>query len=371
MNYPINAILPICLIIVFSALNGYGQYCGTIPNLELNHPVPPPVDQIATSRSSKIHIPLLFHFISKKETPVIDIPKINENIAILNKEFLQTNIEFHLCGTPKYIQDPTGFLDYASAKDLGSEFINPQKVNIFVVDKLDIGTGYNPNYTGFGIFPTSENEKERFVFLAKGSFNRGVIFGHELGHLFGLWHTHETRYGKELVDGSNCQTAGDHICDTPADPNLQDKTYRCIYNDESKDENGNIYQPDVSNIMSYADLACTDKFTEGQIRVMRYYLQHFFNLKFDCPKLVDKTLLFPNPVGSRFNISLNNSKIATDIILSIENTLGQQIKKIKGYKQGITYFSTLDASNLTTGIYYLKVYYLDSKEVEKFKFIKI
>ena len=76
--------------------------------------------------------------------------------------------------------------------------------------------------------------------------------------------------------------------------------------------------------------------------------------------------MFPN-----FNISLNNSKIATDIILSIENTLGQQIKKIKGYKQGITYFSTLDASNLTTGIYYLKVYYLDSKEVEKFKFIKI
>ena len=84
MDYPINAILSICLIIVFSALNAYGQYCGTTPNLELNQPVHLPVDQIAISRSSKIYIPLLFHFISKKETSVVDILKINENIATLN-----------------------------------------------------------------------------------------------------------------------------------------------------------------------------------------------------------------------------------------------------------------------------------------------
>ena len=104
---------------------------------------------------------------------------------------------------------------------------------------------------------------------------------------------------------------------------------------------------------------------------MRYYLQNFFNLNSNCPKPIDETLLFPNPVQNRFNISLNNNKTATDIILSIENTLGQQIKVVKGYKQEMTYLSTLDASNLTRGIYYLKIYYVDSKESEKFKFIKI
>jgi hypothetical protein len=34
---------------------------------------------------------------------------------------------------------------------------------------------------------------------------------HEMGHALGLLHTQETAYGAELVDESNCNTAGDQV----------------------------------------------------------------------------------------------------------------------------------------------------------------
>ena len=49
------------------------------------------------------------------------------------------------------------------------------------------------------------------------------LLSHEMGHCLGLSHTH---YGSglngcpELVDGSNCQTCGDYVCDTPPDVNI-------------------------------------------------------------------------------------------------------------------------------------------------------
>jgi len=41
---------------------------------------------------------------------------------------------------------------------------------------------------------------------------------HEFGHVLGLWHPYEGQFGIECTSGSNCHTAGDLICDTPASP---------------------------------------------------------------------------------------------------------------------------------------------------------
>jgi hypothetical protein len=62
---------------------------------------------------------------------------------------------------------------------------------------------------------------------------------HEVGHALGLYHTFNN--GKclngnpnsnELNDSSNCETAGDYVCDTGAapDPQDQDNYGHCIYN---------------------------------------------------------------------------------------------------------------------------------------------
>ncbi len=88
-----------------------------------------------------------------------------------------------------------------------------------------------------------------------------TTFAHELGHYFDLYHTHETAVGVECPDGSNCATAGDLVCDTPADPNLAGagQLSGCSYSG-SGTACGDPYNPDTRNVMSYAG-ACRSQFS--------------------------------------------------------------------------------------------------------------
>lgn len=81
---------------------------------------------------------------------------------------------------------------------------------------------------------------------------------HEVGHCLGLFHTHhgtsldERGEGTipELVNGSNSSYAGDLIIDTPADPNTWENG---LFHDMGlRDLNGDIYNPDPFNLMSYS-----------------------------------------------------------------------------------------------------------------------
>ncbi len=88
---------------------------------------------------------------------------------------------------------------------------------------------------------------------------------HEVGHCLNLWHTHQSTAPScpENINGSNCLTCGDFICDTPADPNLLGNiNSNCVYT------GGGGYNPDVTNIMSYGG-SCRDNFTLGQGTRMR------------------------------------------------------------------------------------------------------
>jgi hypothetical protein len=84
---------------------------------------------------------------------------------------------------------------------------------------------------------------------------------HEMGHYWGLEHTFEGN-GTELADGSNCQTEGDGFCDTPGDPYTAfdpPEDYingDCIFVSMLQDANGDFYDPDVGNVMSYYGCDC-------------------------------------------------------------------------------------------------------------------
>ena len=87
-----------------------------------------------------------------------------------------------------------------------------------------------------------------------------------MGHYFDLLHTFEGN-GSELVNGDNCEVAGDGICDTPADPfvpndEMADYMSGCTFINGKVDINGEFYRPDVGNIMSYYPCSCG--FTTGQ-----------------------------------------------------------------------------------------------------------
>lgn len=97
---------------------------------------------------------------------------------------------------------------------------------------------------------------------------------HEMGHYFGLSHTFEGS-GVELVNGSNCTTAGDKICDTPADPYIHPSDFadyieNCIFISDRRDANGQYYDPILTNIMSYYPCTCEPGkgFTHQQYKKM-------------------------------------------------------------------------------------------------------
>ena len=126
---------------------------------------------------------------------------------------------------------------------------------------------YAEGYCGWAYLPGSSR---RYVVMKNSCALNTSTLAHEIGHYLGLSHTHA--YGDELVDGSNCATAGDRICDTPADPNLSGNvTSDCQYIGTERDANGQLYMPDPLNLMSYSRKACRDIFTPGQAAMMDYY----------------------------------------------------------------------------------------------------
>ncbi|WP_069661293.1 T9SS type A sorting domain-containing protein [Arcticibacter eurypsychrophilus] len=102
-----------------------------------------------------------------------------------------------------------------------------------------------------------------------GNLMTTSVVSHEVGHCFGLYHTHSGRgcddfvHCAENIDESNCSTCGDLVCDTPADPCLSGVvSFDCTYT------GGGGFTPDTRNILSYTLPSCMNHFTTGQITRM-------------------------------------------------------------------------------------------------------
>jgi Pregnancy-associated plasma protein-A len=101
------------------------------------------------------------------------------------------------------------------------------------------------------------------------------ILVHEFGHYFGLHHTAEKYlFGQEKVDGSNCATTGDRICDTPADPGELYEVYvnysGCFMEGFREQDTGLEYHPMINNYMSYYSPCYMTRFrfSRGQLEVI-------------------------------------------------------------------------------------------------------
>jgi len=149
---------------------------------------------------------------------------------------------------------------------------------------------------GFYAVPFGAAERDYIVVRKKEFTDSTATLEHELGHLLSLNHTFNgwegTPYSTslhgnpltisnvggvpvELVDrNSNCETAGDQLCDTAADynfvfpandsPNL---VAGCNMAVDIFDSENNLLVPPSSNLMSY--YTCNNQvFTEGQVELM-------------------------------------------------------------------------------------------------------
>ncbi|MEQ9466634.1 MAG: T9SS type A sorting domain-containing protein [Ekhidna sp.] len=183
----------------------------------------------------------------------------------------------------------TQFFDFVTSDEDALNEPNDIENTINIYFANSVGDGEGGFYCGYAYFPGWKD----IILMDNSCAINGSTLPHEIGHYFTLYHTHGTtntgttdeiviRPGEEStaceVDclPANCDTAGDQLCDTEADPNLSGVVSgSCDYTGTAVDGNGDIFSPNTHNIMSYSVKNCRDFFSQGQYdRIASGYVNH-------------------------------------------------------------------------------------------------
>lgn len=207
--------------------------------------------------------------------PNMTMVELDSAIEVLNRDFAPICLSFRVCSVeyiPAYKYDR--FHDAQEGGEIKAIYNIPRMINMyFVKDILDpMASGGGPA-GGFAPSPPTADSSD-YIVIKKGLPLTGKkTISHEMGHFFGLAHTFEGA-PQELNNGSNCQTTGDMICDTPPDGNpMAIDPGTCEYTGALTDPNGELLTPIIGNIMSYHPATCKCGFTVGQYNAMaRVYL---------------------------------------------------------------------------------------------------
>ena len=190
----------------------------------------------------------------------------------LNDFYINASIHFYQIEEINFI-DESLFYDYDKSQmaALDAAYSETDVLNIYIANTV---SSFGNAICGHAQFPGGLD----FVMQSKGCMANGSTLAHEVGHYLGLYHTHETSFGDEAVDGTDCSSEGDLLCDTPADPRLNGtsnfNSAGCNYYGTDTDENGEQYDPMVTNVMSYASKECRVDFTEDQLDRILWTLQN-------------------------------------------------------------------------------------------------
>ncbi len=200
--------------------------------------------------------------------------QINNIIALANSRYISEGIQFFFSGTaPNYIDDTDLFTNYTGVTSrpfLDDNNATDAMNQYFVDDFAHTRAG------GYASFPSNNlSSTESCIRYTGNETFLGSLIAHEFGHNFNLIHTFEATNPREKIDGSNCATAGDRVCDTPADPykwpEFPGASETCVSGcplgfscDFTEAGTGLRYNPLTNNIMSYYPSTCKSEFTPGQ-----------------------------------------------------------------------------------------------------------
>ena len=217
-------------------------------------------------------VPIRFHLLRRSDgSGGATLSEMNTALAAINREYQESKIQYYLAGSSPHYIDSDTYYDYEYSEEdaltQGNDVNNA--INVYVVGTLNFQTA---NVTGYAYYPSVLASSNR-VFVRADRLDDGRTLPHELGHYFNLLHTFHNNKNpdvslRELVTrgpGANCATAGDLLCDTPADPYglVGATTSGCSYTGTVRDANGDLYAPALNNMMSYYYL-CGNDFTPGQ-----------------------------------------------------------------------------------------------------------
>ena len=227
--------------------------------------------------------------------------------------YLGADIYFYILEI-NYINNTDAFSNDNTYQLFGQN--NTSACNVYIVEQMAGVCGYSfvpENWDGSGWSGPNRGG----IVLAKNCMAAGnTTYRHEMGHYLNLPHTFYGWEGNttgntgnapnwaERVDGNNCSSAGDQLCDTPPDY-LSSGGWQCnsagMSNTLQKDLNGVDFRSDGSNIMTYANSSCGAKFTPGQISAMRANLlteksSYLYNQGMQIDTIIQNiTQLHPTP----------------------------------------------------------------------------
>jgi len=315
-----------------------------------------------------ISIPYQIHHIrASNGSANVTLAEIYNEIDSVNHFYAIAGIVFVECMAPEIINDDYYYeFDFnLHDADVLNQFYTPNLVNMYFTNTVTSSNG--SSLCGYSRFPPSED----YVVMAANCATNGSTLAHELGHLFGLPHTHGGS-SDELVDGSNCSTEGDYICDTPADPTLSNTivSTACIYTGTATDANGMPYAPDPNNIMSYSRKNCRDYFSPIQYAVIFSTFTDFRNYLV-CNTITansknfteNNVVIFPNPGKNMVTFTL--SKNLSQSQLCFYSITGKLIYSENSNSK----FKTIETENWANGIYFYTLINSNG-EVLKGKWIK-
>ncbi|MEM9546580.1 MAG: PKD domain-containing protein [Bacteroidota bacterium] len=216
------------------------------------------------------HQPILVHIIRRTDgTGGISLSTIENELAGTNESYEDACMAFYIAEV-SYIDNDT-YYDFNNSDEstLHSTYSVDNIINIYFANTVTSGT---TSICGYAKYPGGID----IIMMKNSCASNGSTLTHELGHFFNLPHTHSG--GNELVDGSNCATAGDDFCDTPADPNISGKVnVSCDYTGTDTDANGDPYTPDTYNIMSYSRKSCRIFYSVEQLAESQYIFENVRN----------------------------------------------------------------------------------------------
>jgi hypothetical protein len=217
---------------------------------------------------------VVVHIVYNKDSSAeMNVANIQTTFTQLNTLFKPIGVSFSICEYRYIYNYQYDTLTNQQLNEVSTRYNALNRINMYFVEAfVPVGGECGVAALGGIAFPSTG-----FIFIKKSCPDINTI-GHEMGHFFSLLHTFQGS-GSELVNESNCSTAGDDVCDTPSDPySYPDAislyiTNGCQFISTKKDANGQFYNPDLGNIMTYYTPCVCAKFSHDQYEKMAtYYL---------------------------------------------------------------------------------------------------
>jgi len=236
----LSALVAMCVMTIGDMMAQHRGNCGVDHNMEQQLPVYSQKDvdlykEANPERFAAINIPITFHMVAdfdgegrlKKRSAMNSLCRMNEDYAPHGIAFYLKDGGFNDIDNTGLFENPGSNGNLVVANKDGAA------VDIFITQNADTGSDLG---TTLGFYSPGG---DYIIIRRQEIIDSSGTLSHEVGHYFSLRHPHSgwpepydvDQYGDqvpfttvpgtgaliELMDGSNCETAGDRLCDTAPD----------------------------------------------------------------------------------------------------------------------------------------------------------